>query len=215
MILYNEKIFKILLGKEECENYNLDQINANLNIVTEYIFNEKEKNIFDNIFCVSYDSNSYRNVAAKIGTSHEYCRRTIEICLSLLKKEPVLDCIINFDERIEKGKKHLPIEFLRIGLRLIKILNENNIFYIDELLNKYDYHTLLSLKRIGVTCSDDVLNGLKRLNIENNFYVDKCNFKKKRKEVISSDVVYALKRIMKNNGLTKEQLLTYVQNLQE
>lgn len=205
---YTLKLLKKIFTEEELQNEDLMRnVNNNLSVIVQYLFSEEDLKLFDYAFESQY-LYVYRKIGKEVGESHENCRRIIEYCLSILKKDRVKETIIDFS-KISFDPVHLPIEYLGLNKHALNVLEKNQIYFVEDLLENYDYTLICSMKGAGDKVVEEIIASLNKIGISHN--IIKPEFEYKYKKCINR----SLKRIMENYHLDKEQLIEHVKNLQQ
>lgn len=205
---YTLKLFTKIFTEEELKNEELTRnISNNLGVITQYLFPEEDLKIFDYAFENQF-LYPYREIAKQVGESHENCRRIIEHCLSILRKERVKETILDFS-KISFDPVHLPIEYLGLTKHTLNVLEKNKVYFVEQLLENYNYTLICSMKGAGNKVVNDIITNLDKLGISHN--IVKPDFEYKYKKCINR----SLQRIMVNYHLDKEQLIEHVKNLQQ
>lgn len=203
---YTLKLLKLIFNEEELQNEDLMRdANNNLSVIVQYLFSEEDLKLFDYAFESQY-LYPYREIGKRVGESHENCRRIIEHCLSILRKERVKETIVDFS-KISFDPVHLPIEYLGLSKHSLNVLEKNNVFYVEDLLKCYDYTLICAMKGAGKKVVNDVITSLDKLGISHN--IVKPEFEYKYNKCIKRSLI----RIMENYHVTKEQLIEHVKNL--
>lgn len=206
----NENLINEIFKKNDFQlnDYQLRTVKNNLQIALPLMFSENDLMILDK----KNDNKSCRNVANDFALSHEKIRLTFYHMLERLQRPQIIEILLTENYFVKTDKINYPIEFLKLDNKTYNLLIKNNIFDIETIVKKYNVALLCQLKSFGVSSVNKLIFSLNNLNIKHNFKTLEVG---KFQTAGNKSPEVAIKRLMKRYNLNKDELIKYVENIQE
>lgn len=206
----NKNLINEILKNNDSElnDNQYDVVINNLQIALPLMFSKEDLALLEK----KYDNQSCRKIAIDCSLSHEKVRKTIVHMLERLHRKQITEILLTEDYFVKTDKINYPIEFLRLDNKTYNALIKNDIFNIRTIVEDFNIPLLCQLKKCGINSVKKIILALNRLNIEHNYDLKEI---KKFQTTGNKSPEVAIKRLMKRYNLDKDNLIKYVENVQE